>query len=90
MSGYGPAPLARDAHHAERLYWQRNPPSRPKNGLTVTEAARALGILPASLRFGIKAGRYAPMVHGFGNRIFFNAKYIADLALARYIKKAAK
>ena len=87
MAFAGPPPPGRDAYHDERLYWQRNPPQRPPNSLTVREAARALGILEASVRAGIRTGTYVPMKHSFGNRIFFNHKYIADIALARDFKR---
>lgn len=57
MSGYGPPPRARDAHHAERLYWQRHPRNRIPNTITAHEAAVALEVRYGTILLWAKSGK---------------------------------
>ena len=87
--GYGPPPLARDAWHEERLYWQRNPPKRPKGYLTTKEAALALGIKLASFTRHRREGHMASIkCLKRGGQNWYRAQDIADLKLFREMNGA--
>lgn len=80
--GSGPPPLPRDAWHAERLYWQRNPPKRPPGYVSTKEAAAALGITVGVFRR--YHGKKVKCIKRSGV-CWWNADSVAVLKLAREI-----
>jgi len=84
--GYGPPPLARDAYHEERLYWQRNPPKRPAGYITTKEAAQVLEMAPADMLKKKSLLRHLKR----GGQIWWNAQEVADHKALRDDRKALR
>lgn len=79
--------LPRDAYHAERMYWYHNPKTRNAGELTTREVAAVLGIGYGAVRVRARAGKLGKVRKGFGGQLFFREKDIANVALAKELKK---